>query len=180
VVAEEAADPEVEAHIRRREAEVHIRHPVAEVHIRHPVAALRLVRSTDLHIRNLKLRPAAPPSGDHRSTNIRRPATNSRIVRNDIRRDANGRLPKPDVRVHPTAFCREQNEGPCQRVPPELPGRPGALAQPLGGRVPLEDDQQLPALLAAPLALLGVVGWFVLAPLPKAQLQQKSTPTMRK
>jgi hypothetical protein len=104
-----------------------------------------------------------------------------RIVRNDIRKDANDRPPMTAVRVHPTAFGREQSEGPCWGVLPELQGHPSdALIQPSGGWVPLEDDLQLPALLAAPPALLGVVGLLVLAPLPKVPLQQKSTPTMQK
>ncbi|MGO9045836.1 MAG: hypothetical protein ACLQFW_02960 [Xanthobacteraceae bacterium] len=117
---------------------------------------------------------------DRRNTNNRQPTTNSRIVRNDIRKDANARPPMTAVRVHPTAFGREQSEGPCW-VLPELRGHPSdALIQPSGGRFPLEDDLQLPALLAAPPVLLGVVGLFVLAPLPEAPLQQQSTPKMQK
>ena len=70
-----AAVPEVDVHTRRRGA---------EAHIRNPMEAPRPVRLTDLDIRNLKQHPAARPLGDHRSTNIRRSATNSRIVRNDV------------------------------------------------------------------------------------------------
>ena len=131
----------------------------AEVHIRHRAAAPRLVRSTDLHIRCLRRRRAARPSDDRRNTNSHRPSTNSRIARNDIRRGANARHPKPGVRDHPSGFGREQSEVLCWPILPDRLGRPSGdlirlwragQVRPSGGRVPSEDDFQLPGPLVEP------------------------------
>jgi hypothetical protein len=133
-------------------------------------AAPRLVRSMDLHIRHQKQHPAAHPSDDRRNTSSRRPSTNNRIVRNDIRMDANARLPKTGVRNRPSGFGREQSEAPCWQLFPDRRARlSGAPIRPSGGRFPLEGDLQLPAPLVAPPELSGLIFYlFVPPPMPRA------------
>jgi hypothetical protein len=159
--------------------------PLAPLPVRvlRPVAAEHRPR-WDRHIRRLKRPPAARPSDDRRSTSIRRQTTNNRTVRNDIRRDANVRLPRTGVRDRPSGFDHGQSVV-LRQQPFRLVGLQDVPAQPqhavqvhsLDGRRRPQDARLLSVPSAArPAPLQPVFYLFVVPPLPTAALKQKSTP----
>ena len=97
------------------------------VRVLRPAAAEHRPR-WDRHIRYLKRPPAARPSDDRRNTSIRRQTTNNRTVQNDIRRDANVRLPRTGVRDRPSGFGHGQSVV-LRRQPFRLVGLQGVPAR---------------------------------------------------
>ena len=153
------------------------------VRVLRPAAAEHRPR-WDRHIRYLKRPPAARPSDDRRNTSIRRQTTNNRTVQNDIRRDANVRLPRTGVRDRPSGFGHGQSVV-LRRQPFRLVGLQGVPARlyhaaqvrpPDGRRRPQGARLQSAPSAARPAPLQLVFYLFVVPPLPTAALKQKSTP----